>query len=109
MRKILTIMGLLAVLPATAARASDDCLVSIADWQPLAVVTQLAEDRGWTVSELEIDDGCYEIEARDAEGRRFEVTIHPATLEVIDFEYEDEDDGDDREHDEGRRSHDDDD
>ncbi len=109
MKKILTIMAALAVLPATAARADDDCLVSIADWQPLAAVTQLAEDSGWTVRELEIDDGCYEIEARDAEGRWFEVTIHPATLEVIAFEYEDEDDGDDREHDEGRRSHDDDD
>jgi hypothetical protein len=105
MKKILTIMACLAILPATSARADNDCLVSIADWQPLAAVTQLAEDNGWTVRELEIDDGCYEIEARDAEGRWFEVTIHPATLEVIAFEYEDEDDDGRRD---GRDQHDDD-
>lgn len=41
---------------------------------------------------IKIDDGCYEIDGRDAEGRRIEVTVHPATLQVIEFEYEDDDD-----------------
>ena len=40
---------------------------------------------------IKIDDGCYEIDGRDAEGRRIEVTVHPATLQVIEFEYEDDD------------------
>jgi hypothetical protein len=44
------------------------------------------------VRRIKIDDGCYEIDGQDAEGRRIEVTVHPATLEVIEFEYEDDDD-----------------
>ncbi|KAF0132370.1 MAG: hypothetical protein FD152_1952, partial [Xanthobacteraceae bacterium] len=39
---------------------------------------------------IKIDDGCYEIDGRDAEGRRIEVTVHPATLQVIELEYDDE-------------------
>ena len=91
MRKILTILGCLAVFPAGAALAGDDgCLVPMADWQPRDAVARLAEANGWTVRRIKIDDGCYEIDGRDAEGRRIEVTVHPATLEVIELEYEDD-------------------
>jgi len=53
---------------------------------------------GWTVRRIKIDDGCYEIDGRDAAGRAIEVTVHPATLEVIEIEYED-DEGDRRDRD----------
>ena len=92
MKKTLTILGLLAVFPAGAALAEDDCLVPMADWQPRDAVARMAEEKGWTVRRIKIDDGCYEIDGRDAEGRQIEVTLHPATLQVIGFEYEDEDD-----------------
>ena len=92
MKKTLTILGSLAVLPAGAALADDDCFVPMADWQPREAVARLAEENGWTVRRIKIDDGCYEIDGSDAEGRRIEVTVHPATLEVIEFEYEDDDD-----------------
>ncbi|WP_112323641.1 PepSY domain-containing protein [Oceanibium sediminis] len=95
MKKTLTILGLLAVFPAGAALADDDCVVPIADWQPREAVARLAEQNGWTVARIKIDDGCYEIDGRDAEGRPIEVTIDPAKLTVIEIEYEDEDDDDD--------------
>jgi len=44
------------------------------------------------VRRIKIDDGCYEIDGRDANGRRIEVTVHPGTLQVIKVDYEDEDD-----------------
>jgi hypothetical protein len=94
MSKTLTIIALLAVLPAATAIADDDCFVPMADWQPRDAVARMAEENGWTVRRIKIDDGCYEIGGRDAEGRRIEVTVHPATLQVIEIEYED---------DEGRR------
>jgi hypothetical protein len=96
MKKTLTILGFLAVFPAGVAQARDDCFVPMADWQPRGAVQRLAEDSGWTVRRIKIDDGCYEIDGRDAAGRRIEVTVHPATLEVIKFEYEDGEDKDDR-------------
>jgi hypothetical protein len=87
MRKIVTILGCLAAFPTGAALAEDDCFVPMAEWQPRDAVARLAEANGWTVRRIKIDDGCYEIDGRDAEGRRIEVTIHPAT-EVIELEYE---------------------
>jgi hypothetical protein len=97
MKKTLTILGFLAVLPASVALADDDCFVPMAEWQPRDAVARLAEENGWTVRRIKIDDGCYEIDGSDAEGRPIEVTVHPATLEVIELEYEDEDERDDRE------------
>ena len=92
MKTTTAILCVLAALPAAAAFADDDCFVPMADWQPRSAVARLAEENGWTVRRIKIDDGCYEIDGRDAEGRRIEVTVHPATLEVIEYEYEDEDD-----------------
>ena len=92
MKKTLTILGFLAVLPAGVASADDDCFVPMADWQPRDAVARLAEENGWSVRRIKIDDGCYEIDGSDAEGRRIEVTVHPETLQVIEVEFEDDDD-----------------
>jgi hypothetical protein len=88
MKKTLTILGLLAVLPIGSALADDDCFAPMADWQPRDAVQRLAQKNGWIVRRIKIDDGCYEIHGRDAEGRRIEVKVHPATLQVIEIEYE---------------------
>ena len=74
--------------------ADDDCFVPMADWQPREAVARLAAEKGWKVRRIKIDDGCYEIIGRDAKGHRIEVTIQPATLEVMAIEYADDDDGD---------------
>jgi len=88
MRKTLTIIGVLLVFPAGGALADGDCFVPMAEWQPRDAVAQLAEDNGWTVRRIKIDDGCYEIDGRDQQGRSIEVTVDPSTLEIVNFEYE---------------------
>ena len=92
MKKSLTILTFLAVFSAGAAMADDDCFVPMADWQPREAVMRLAEENGWQLTRIKIDDGCYEIIGRNAEGRRIEVTVHPSTLDIIELEYEDDDD-----------------
>lgn len=74
----------------------DDCRVPMADWQPREAVQAMAEAQGWTVRRIKTDDGCYEIKGRDAQGREIKAKIDPATLAVVDLEYEDDDDGDHR-------------
>lgn len=90
MRKSLTVLAVLASLPAGTALADDDCFVPMADWQPRQAVAEFALTQGWTVRRIKIDDGCYEIDGRDAEGRAIEVKLHPGTLEIVEFDFEDE-------------------
>ena len=90
MTRTLTCLAFLAILPATAALADDECFVPMAEWQPREAVSRMAQDQGWTVRRVKIDDGCYEIDARDRHGRKIEVTVHPKTLAVIEFEYDDD-------------------
>jgi hypothetical protein len=97
MRKTLTILAFLATLPAGAALADDDCFVPMADWQPREAVAQFATAQGWEVRRIKIDDGCYEIDGRDATGRAIEVKLHPGTLQIVEFEFEDDDHGRERE------------
>lgn len=70
----------------------DDCRVPMADWQPREAVQAMAETQGWSVRRIKTDDGCYEIKGFDATGREIEVRVDPATLAIVEFEYEDDDD-----------------
>lgn len=97
MRKTLTILAFLTALPAGAALADDDCFVPMADWQPREAVAEFALAQGWEVRRIKIDDGCYEIDGRDAQGRAIEVKLHPGTLQIVEFEFEDDNDDDERE------------
>lgn len=64
---ILTLAGALAAGPTL---ADDDCFVAMADWQPREAVERLADEQGWAVRRIKIDDGCYEIKGSDAKGSR---------------------------------------
>lgn len=104
MRKTLTILAFAVSASAGGAFAGEDCYVPMKDWQPRQAVAQMAADKGWTVRRIKIDDGCYEIDGRDAQGRAIEVKLHPGTLEIVEFEYENEDEdhgrnGEGQEHD----------
>ena len=97
MRKSLAIMTFFGPLTAAgAAIADDDCFVPMANWQPREAVAQLAKENGWTVRRIKIDDGCYELEGRDAEGREIEATVDPATLAIIRIEREEDEQDDER-------------
>ena len=95
MRKTLTILALVVGLPAGTALAEEGCFVPMSDWQPREAVVKLAETKGWTVRRIKIDDGCYEIDGKDQAGKRIEVTVHPATLEVLKIEQEEPEQGGD--------------
>ena len=88
MKKSLTVFLIVGgmLLPGTA-WADDDCFVPMTDWQPRETVSKFASEKGWTVRRIKIDDGCYQIVGQDAQGQAIEVTLHPATLQVIEFEY----------------------
>jgi hypothetical protein len=91
MKTTLTALTLVALLPAGAALSDDnDCFAPRDQWQPREAAMALAEQNGWTVREFEIDDGCYEIEGRDSDGRKIEVKLDPASLQIVEMEYDDD-------------------
>jgi len=79
---------LVGMASAGAAIADDDlCWVPISEWQPRSAVQEFAAERGWTVRRIKVDDGCYEVKGRDAQGRRIEAYIDPKTLAIVEFEH----------------------
>ena len=64
----------------------DDCRAPMSEWQPREAVVARAEGFGWVVRRVKVDDGCYEVNGRDAEGNDIEATLDPATLELRELE-----------------------
>ena len=87
-----TRLMLALLLSAGPVLADDDCRVPMTDWQPREAVVRLAQEKGWDLRRIRIDDGCYEVRGRDAEGRAIEVKLDPATLAVVEMEFEDDED-----------------
>jgi hypothetical protein len=90
-------LGLSMMLLSGATLADDDCDDPVSGWQPRENLRQQLEADGWTVYRIKVDDGCYEVKAQDNKGHRVEASFAPASLELMDFEREDEDDEDDYE------------
>jgi len=84
-------MGL-ATLPTW---ADDDCDAPVSRWQSREAVRQMAAQQGWDVQRVKIDDGCYEVYGKDAQGRSFKAKVDPETLRVVKIKRRDHDrDGD---------------
>ena len=83
MKRMLATLAMLAVLPAGAALADEHCKVTPEQMQSWESVAQLAADYGWTITSMELDDGCYEVDVTDTGGNSIEAKIDPATLQVI--------------------------
>ena len=78
-----SLLALTVALLAAPALADDDCDAPVERWQSRDAVRQMAAQRGWQVQRLKIDDGCYEIRGKDADGREFKAKLDPETLEVV--------------------------
>jgi len=77
------------------AMADDDCHVPMNQWQPREAVEKMAETRGWQVSRIKIDDGCYQVRGLDETGQAFKAKIDPETLSVVNMKRKDRHEDDD--------------
>ena len=93
-------MGL-ATLPTW---ADDDCDAPVARWQSREAVRQMATQQGWDVQRLKIDDGCYEVYGKDAQGRSFKAKVDPEMLRVVKMKRRDKDRDGERSRDRDRRA-----
>ena len=65
------------------ALAADRCDVAQADWRPVEELTADLTAKGWTVSNVKTEDGCYEVYGHDAQGKRVETFFDPTTFEAV--------------------------
>lgn len=86
MKLLLPITLLIALTSSGLARASDDCRRPMAEWQSREAVTARATELGLSTERLRIDDGCYELRGRDADGNRVELKFEPATMAILGLE-----------------------
>jgi len=70
--------------------ASETCTAQPqSKWLSHAEVTAKLKQQGFEVSRLEADRNCYEVKARDAQGRRVELYVDPATARIVRSERKD--------------------
>ena len=92
-------LSLCLALATTPVLADDDCDAPVRDWQSRDAVMQMAAQQGWQVQRLKIDDGCYEIRGRDAQGRAFKAKLDPQTLRLVKMKVRDRDHDQERDRD----------
>lgn len=83
MKKILATLAVLVALPASAALADTECNVPPEQRQSFVALAEMADDFGWSIHKVEIDDGCYELRVTDRGGNLLKVTLDPETLDVV--------------------------
>ena len=93
MKTILTVTALALAIPAGAAFADEKCNVPTENMQSWQALIQVADEFGWTISKMELDDGCYELNVTDEGGNSLKMTVDPGTLEVIDGKVKHRSDG----------------
>ena len=52
-------------------------------WQPAEKLSAMLKEKGWTVRNIKVDGGCYEVYAIDEKGERIDAYFHPVTLERV--------------------------
>ncbi len=52
-------------------------------WLSPTQITEKLDQKGYKVTEIEIDDGSYEVEMTDKNGVRVEGHVHPETGELL--------------------------
>jgi hypothetical protein len=52
-------------------------------WMPIEQVNARAQAMGYTVREIESDDGCWEVKGVDRNGARIEIKLDPVSGEPV--------------------------
>ena len=72
-----------ATLIALPALANGICDVPQDKWRPVEALQAELTAKGWEVSNIKTEDGCYEVYAKDETGKRVELFLDPASFEVV--------------------------
>ena len=54
-----------------------------AEWKPHTELEQKLKSEGWVIRRMEKTDTCYEVYAKDPQGKRIEAFFDPVTFERV--------------------------
>jgi hypothetical protein len=83
MKHLILASGLLVALGSLPALASEGCNVPESERQPVEALQKKLEGEGWTVKNIKLEDGCYEVYAKDAAGNRKEIYFDPKSFAQV--------------------------
>ncbi|MGB7317681.1 MAG: PepSY domain-containing protein [Planktotalea sp.] len=90
MSKIIASVIAVTLLSAPAFASGKKCDSPSQDqWMSKAELTSMYAEKGYDVKNLKSEDGCYEIYALDAKGKRVELLVDPMSGELLGTENDD--------------------
>ena len=83
--KSLSVVALLAVAAAGPAFAEGKCASAPkSKWQPRSALESRLQADGYSIRQIKVEGGCYEVYATDKDGRRANMAFNAETLEKLD-------------------------
>ena len=74
----------IAVAGPAFAHGFDDCTKEPKDkWKPQAEAEAAATAAGYTVTKSKVEGSCYEVYAKDKDGKKFELFYNPVDLSLV--------------------------
>lgn len=80
---ILATAAILTLAGATATVAAPSCNVGKAEWQSEQALRDKLSALKWTIKNIKIDNGCYEVYGTDEKGQKVEIYFNPKSLEPV--------------------------
>ncbi len=82
--KTLFIACSIAITSSSALAHDEKCdPIPKSEWRSQADLERMLTDKGWKISRVKIENGCYEVYGRDANNKKMETFFHPKTFEVV--------------------------
>ncbi|KEA65118.1 hypothetical protein ADIMK_0820 [Marinobacterium lacunae] len=84
MNKLIAALLISTATLSAAAHAEDElCNVPKSEWQTQDALEQAVKEKGWEVRKIKVDEGCYEVYAKDDKGERVEAYFNPKSFEIV--------------------------
>ncbi len=94
MKSLIVSLALASVAMASAAKADDDKFrcrnVPVTERMSIEDLHTKVAQMGIDIHEIELDDGCYEVEGRNRDGRKVEIRLDPKTADQVSIDWDDD-------------------
>ncbi|MGH6858787.1 MAG: PepSY domain-containing protein [Phyllobacterium sp.] len=81
--RILVVAVIISAAAMAPCSAAEQCSEPLSDWQPRETLRLQLEAQGWDVLSIKATDGCYEVVATNADGKKVDAYFDPKSFEWV--------------------------